>query len=96
MPYAAESRPTNPQSTSTSADRPSTRRASSNAEGTAPPRNCDAVARHRPNVTDETADDDASLTAARCTEGAEGGGHQRREQHPDEQCHVILSASTDG
>src|SRR6187397_1174753 len=52
MPYDADSRPTNPHSTRTSADRPSTRSASLKADGTPPARNCEAVARQRTNVSD--------------------------------------------
>src|SRR5512138_3150102 len=52
MPYDADSKPTNPHSTRTSADRPSTRRASLKPEGTSPARNCAAVARHSTNVSD--------------------------------------------
>src|SRR5574341_1284408 len=49
-PYTPDTRPTKPQSTRTSADKPSTRRASPNAAGTVPPRNTPAVRRHRPKV----------------------------------------------
>src|SRR5712691_5031345 len=51
MPYVADSRPTNPHSTSTNADSPSTRSAFAKAAGTWPPRNWSAVAMHRPNVS---------------------------------------------
>src|SRR5258708_33738369 len=48
--YVPDIRPTNAESTSTRADRPSTRRASPKAEGTPPARNCPAVATDRTRV----------------------------------------------
>ena len=96
MPYDAESRPMKPHSTRTSADRPSTRSASLNAEGTAPREELRSGREAEDKRHRQPADDDDLLDLARGADGAEGGGDERSEQRPDEQCHATLSAWRDG